>query len=46
MSDTELPMKKTAGAYMDKYHDLIRKAEAEVVDQEEERKAVLKQVIY
>lgn len=43
MSDTELPMKKAAGAYMDKYHDLIRKAEAEVVDQEEERKAVLKQ---
>lgn len=43
MSDKELPMKKTAGAYMDKYHDLIRMAESEVVEQEDERKAVLKQ---
>ncbi|KAL6927029.1 hypothetical protein ACO0SA_004116 [Hanseniaspora valbyensis] len=43
MNDTELPMKKTAGAYLDKYHDMIRMAEAEIPKQEEERKKVLKE---
>lgn len=43
MNDTELPMKKTAGAYLDKYHDLIRMAEEEVPRQEAERKSALKE---